>query len=245
MQQIDFLPAKCRQRYARRRSTPWQMLLIAGAVATLVAAALSQAHRRSRAREALDEVTPQYELAVAQNAQLAQIQAELKTAQTHAELLTYLRHPWPRTQLLWGMMSRLPDEITLEELQITQEASPGGAPDQPRSRAQRKAEAEQLAGLSPAARDLKRLRDQHDGMQTVVLVSGVTTDSAAVHRYLGVLASDGLFAKAELDSSESVEGNLAGAEQFHARLVVRAGYGQPDGPTRAAENTIAQTGRSR
>ncbi len=240
MQQIDFLPAQYRQRYARRQAQPWQILVVVTVVAVMAAAAVSQSSRRSRVRRELDAVAPKYDLAVSRNAQLAKIQAELETARTRAELFTYLRHPWPRTQLLAAMLAPLPDEITLGHLQITRELPRDQSPNRRRSRAQRKEEEDQLANLPPAARDLKRLRDECDKMETVVLISGVTTDGAAVHRYLGELAKTSLFCKAELDSSESVQGDRPGTEQFHARLVVRWGYGQPGGPTGPEENSLAQ-----
>ena len=79
-----------------------------------------------------------------------------------AELYTYLRHPWPRTQLFSALLRPLPEEITFLQVQIFRQPAAGGkagnilpnagqAGNLPRDT---KAEEEKLKLLPAAGRDL-------------------------------------------------------------------------------------------
>jgi len=232
MQNIDFLPDQYRRKHMERQSQPWHIVVMGAFAALLVVAILTQRHYRHKAEQELAAVLPQYELAMSQSCQLGEISSELQAATTTAELFTYLRHPWPRTQLLARLLAPLPDEITFEKLQIDRELPASSTPIRRRSFSE--AEESELAALSPAARDLKRLRDRFDNMETVVRISGTTGESSAVHRYLSALGDAPLFSEAELDRMESLDrGDLnsrGDSLQFEAALVVRPGYGQAGGP---------------
>ena len=65
------------------------------------------------------------------------------------------------------------------------------------------------------------------------VLSGRTTDPAALHRYLGELHRCSLFPKVELDKLESVAPGTNvpdGTMTFTTIVEVRAGYGQAGGP---------------
>jgi hypothetical protein len=243
MQEIDFLPVQYRQKRVQRRSQPWRIVVVASFAVLLATAVLSQQTRKRQVEKELAVVMPQYDLAVGQNRKLAELQAQLTTARNAASLFTYLRHPWPRTQLLDALLAPLPEEITFEKLQITGEAPQSRLSPGRYARLSDEAEAGQVDKLPPAASDLKRLRDEFDATTVVVLISGVAWDSAALHRYLGELGRARLFSKTELDSLQSPQNDLAGGVVFRARLTVRPGYGQPGGPAGALKSAVAQTAR--
>ncbi|MHC4181635.1 MAG: hypothetical protein ACYSWU_29440 [Planctomycetota bacterium] len=243
MQDIDFLPVQHRQKRVQRRSQPWRIVAVALFIALLATGALSQRARKRRAEKELAAIVPQYELAVGRNRRLAELRAQLDTARNAAELFTYLRHPWPRTQLLAALLAPLPEGITIEQLQITRQTPQDQAPAKRYSRRENEAEDDELAKLPPAARDLRRLRDEFDKATTVVVISGTTGDSGALHRYLGALGRASLFTKAELDSLESAEDGAARTPEFRATLVVRPGYGQPGGPS-GPKRTAARADRA-
>ena len=238
VQDIDFLPAQCRRDHVRRRSQPWRLVVVTTFAVLLAAAAYSQHCRKQRVVEQLAAIAPQYEQVLAQRSQLAQIQSRLLSARTRAELLAYLRYPWPRTQLLATLLPALPDEITLDQLQIIRREPPRPAGVEQLGRAERRAAAEQQQKLPPAARDLEQLRQQCDRAETVVLLSGTTTDIAALHAYLGDLGDTQLIAKAELDSIDRDENEQTTTQQFSATLIVRPGYGLPNGPSGPAEAEV-------
>jgi hypothetical protein len=243
MQDIDFLPAQYRQKYLRRRWQPWRVAVVAAVAALLLAGVFSQRNRKRQAEEELATILRQYDLAVRQNRRLAETWTELHSVRNTAELFTYLRHPWPRTQLLAAVLAPLPEGIDIEELQITHETRRDHALSERRTRADSAGEGAQLKLLPPAVRDLTRLRDEFDKLRTVVLISGTSGDTAALHRYLGELGNASLFSRAELDLLTGAENQPAGTLQYRATLVVRPGYGQPGGPTGPEKGGLAQTGR--
>lgn len=243
MKDIDFLPAQYRQKYVRRQWQPWRVVVAAAVAVLLVAGVFSQRDRKKQAEEELAAILRQYDLAVRQNRRLAETWTELGSVRNTAELFTYLRHPWPRTQLLAAVLAPLPEGISIEELQITHETRQDRTLPERRPRAENVIEGEQLKALPPAVRDLTRLREEFDKVRTVVLISGTTADTAALHRYLGELGGASLFSRAELDSLTAAENQPAGTLQYRATLVVRPGYGQPGGPTGPDKGALAQTGQ--
>ena len=223
---IDFLPAQYHERNAYRQAKPWQIIVVASFLGLVALLTISQNIRRQLVEKELDALAPAYELALSQKQRLSEVQGQLKQSDSRAELITYLRHPWPRSQLLSALLSKLPEEITLQQLQITREleianpasdhAAPAAAPN-----------ADQQKALSPTERDLQSLQGQAEGRQTVVVLIGTTTDSSALHHYLDEMQSNTLFSKAEPGSVSSA-GEPSSAEiEFHAKLVVRPGYGEP------------------
>jgi len=230
MHDVDFLPTQYRQQHLRRRSQPWEAVVALAFFALLVGAGFAQHRQRQWIESDLEAVEPQYQTALKRQQRLSELHKRLTEVRAEAELLAYLRHPWPRTQLLAAVAGPLPDAITLQQVQIRRVA-----PQQPsgerRSRGEAENEEKKLAGLAPAARDLAELREELDGARTVVMLSGITRQSAPVYRYLGELAEHPLIATTELGAIENVEGADEPTLKFEATLLVLPGYGQPGGPT--------------
>lgn len=227
MHDIDFLPAEYRQSHAQKRLQLWRIAVLLGFLALLSAASLVDRQRRQRVLGDMAAIEPLHAQATAQIARLGQLQARLAEARAEADLYTYLRHPWPRTQLLASLLGPLPEEITFEKVVMHREAAERRGPATlPRDG---KTEEQQEARLSPPARDLKRLRAECDSAQTVILLSGLTSDSGALHRYLDEAGRNELFRKAQLRSSESLQTETGSIQRFSATFVVAPGYGQPGG----------------
>jgi hypothetical protein len=246
MHDVDFLPAEYRQRRRRRRDKPWQVIVVIAFSALLAAAAVAQQQERRRLRRELDAVEPAYQSALEQQRRLAELQGRMQRVGAAAELFTYLRHPWPRTQVLEAILEPLPEEVRFEKIRIVAEAAdqrPAGPAAA--SRAQRRAAEDELARLDPAQRDLRLLRDEHDALRTVVRLSGTATDGEALHHYLDRLGNNPVFRRADLETIENLVGAHQGEMRFEATLVVRPGYGQPGGPEPEGDpsRAIAQTPR--
>jgi len=229
MQDIDFLPVEYRQKHIRQRSQPQRFVVVAVFGALIGSAALSQYRYQQCTEAQLNAITPQYDAAIVQKSNLADQQANLQTSREVARLFTYLRHPWPRTQLLAELLAPLPDEVTLHQLQIMRETAPNRRIER-RAREQQFSGQEQADAPPPAVRDLQRLREEFDNTTTIVRISGTTSNSVALHRYLGTLGHSRLFVEAELESTETIEGKATRTEEFQAKVTVRPGYGQPGGP---------------
>ncbi len=230
MQDIDFLPVEYRQRRTRCMQQRLRNVATGLVGIVAVAAACYQQLAVRQATRKLTEVMPRYESALKQTEKLGRLQSELEAARVDAELFTYLRHPWPKTQIIHALVTALPEEIRFTRLEICR---------QPQAM-QRHSDANPLAALSsqagasalqpPAALDLTRLRQQFDSAQTIVSVEGTTSESSALHDYLSALNRSGLFTRADLESLEADRRAEQAVLRFQATLVVRPGYGLPGGP---------------
>ncbi len=229
MQQIDFLPRRFHEQVAARRARIWRVTLLVSFGLVVCLAGTGQYLFYRSAKADLEGVFSQHAAAVDKAAKLAQLQRDLDEARQFAALYTYLQHPWPRSQLLAAVTRNLPASVTITELSVSDEIQPalaaGGAAQVP-------AAAEQETPDQAARRDLHALRGRHDTTRCVVQLTGVTTDAAALHLFVMVLGNSSLFAEAKLDSLEAIRGGKdRHISRFLVQLVVRPGYGQPDGPS--------------
>ncbi len=249
MNDIDFLPSEYREKHERRQSQPWQAFVAVAIVGLVVTAAVVQHYRRQFVKCDLAMITPVYDSAVEQQNRLANAQKQLEAAKANAELYTYLRNPWPRSQLLAALIAPLPDSITLQEIQILREPAPvapapGTPPEPAKAPTDAKAEADRIKALPPAARDLMNLSNKLNPMQTTIVLVGTANEIAPLHRYIGDLDAKEIFEKAELDCINRIDNDkLGGGLHFRAILTVQPGYGQPGGPTQPMKETVAQTKR--
>ena len=223
IKQIDFLPAKYREVEAQRHSQWWRVLvlvLFGGAVCATKVGQIFQ-HRQMQAQ--LDDATVHFNAAQTESQRLLRAQQAIAGERTTAELLTYLRHSWPRSQLLASISEPLPDEVTIDRIRLLREViriDPALAPAPANGAA--------VADTRlPVERDLARLRDETDQSRVVIILDGATRDDASLHAYLARLARDPLLAENELLSLERDNAQL----RFSVRVEVRPGYGQRRGPT--------------
>lgn len=250
MKNVDFLPACYREKSAHRKTQAWRGIVVAAFAALLAAGWLGQLEIRSLVQTQLDDVRRQYDHVTEQGKKIAALQNELREARAEAELLTYLRHPWPRTQLLAAIAAPLTDAITLRKLTLHQDeavASPFGglAANNMAAPAGSAADAKAAeAALPSAERTLKKLRAALDEAPLTVTLEGVSRDSASLHVYIGKLAESDWFSEAELRSVDRLANEEQAALRFVARLVVRPGYGHPKHPPLKPELAGAQASLS-
>jgi len=240
--EIDFLPAKYREERTLRQTQGWRYGVLGLFVLLLCAALGLQQRTRFRLQAELAALTPQYEQAQGRTAELGILQAELNQARRRAELVAYLHHPWPRTQVLAAILEPLPSVITLTELTAILEVEPGRGARLQRAGAspgEKGSDKTELERLQPAEVDLRRLREEYDGKSLTITVSGTTSDVGLLYSYLSSIGAHPIVAKAELRSLQS-EGAAAGTSTFSAKIVIRPGYGQPAGP-RPAEPSSGDT----
>ncbi len=243
MYQIDFLPEEYRHRRAACRQQWYRMLVLAMAAGVLVLASFIQHFRKVYLQEQLDLIEPVHSALNAQNQYLNTLQKHLQSARSMAELLCYLEHPWPRTQIVAQLFEPLPHPLMLQQLAIDRQTPENQSPQRPLSRSEQEAEKTRLTAMLPPARDLHRLRQECDPVQTVVRLTGFTLDVEALHHYLAALEKVDLFTKVQLLNLERT-GDQEGL-RFQVKLVVRPGYGQAGGPkpTQTASRS-AETPRS-
>lgn len=242
MHDIDFLPPEYRKQHAIRHTYAWRVVAMAALAAVLTMAVFVQRHRYCQAVKRHAVIAVEFDSVAAKSKELARLRSEWESARNDAELFTYLRHPWPRTQILGAIMAPLPEAITLKRVEVR--------PDAPRrqtivvriSRAEQEAADKAEAKLPPAARDLHALRGEVDSTQTTVVLSGTTRRVDLLHQYLAALGQSSLFAKVDLDSIETAKdgpdasGKDGGVMRFDATVVVRPGHGQPTSPVKPDQN---------
>jgi hypothetical protein len=168
----------------------------------------------------------QFQEAVSLQATQEQLQARLANSSEAADLYLYLQHPWPRTQVLRTVESCLPPGMSLTDIQIVYEATAAGpALD----------EAE-LKKLSPARRDLARLRRESDHRIAVVKIAGATGDDSQVYHFAHRLGQLPPLATVKLESAENQDKDLLQQTGFRLRGMLKPGYFQPGGP----QKTLAE-----
>ncbi|MEX2025811.1 MAG: hypothetical protein WEH44_00900, partial [Pirellulaceae bacterium] len=230
MKNIDFLPEIYTQNRVQRRAQAWWCLVAAAFAVIVLLAASTQWMIRHELEQELAELEPKYAEALKRQLQLQAVRQETERAEDVADLYAYLSHPWPRSQLLAGVIRPLPASVRLTEITITHEALPAGPPLTPTSSSS--SGTKELP--SPAGADLAALRTECDGRQTILSVVGTATTLSELHDYVDQLGKSPLIAAAHLKGVETAAaGSSAGEARFHLYVAVRPGYGQVGGPSLA------------
>jgi Tfp pilus assembly protein PilN len=234
MKDIDFLPIRYRERTALRRARVWRFVML-GCLAGFVAiVSLAQLAIRRPVERQLATVAALYPTAVMVTAQADQLQKDLNDLESFATLYTYLRHPWPVSQMLRALTDSLPESIVLTEVTLDRQptaslsaAPPAGQPVTPPA-----------TPAEAAKRDLDRLRNSQDSLTPTLHVTGIAADARKLNAYVTSLASSSLFVTARLESLEAVTSptGISGS-RFEVRLQLRPGFGQPQGPTEPLRET--------
>lgn len=226
MQDIDFLPADFKRRRTRRHGRSWQAITLAAAAGIVAVVAMAQSRTLRQIQQQVAQTEPERQLLDARQTQLDDLRQKLADAEARADLLAYLDHPWPKTQLLAATLHQLPDAVVCNSILLTRDAKRS----QPASRAAGGASEEDAASLRPATRDLRKLEEECDHAVTAIVLKGVTSDGIELHRYLDSLNREPLVDKVKLHSLEASDGESDAKFRFEARLTVRPGFGLPDGP---------------
>jgi hypothetical protein len=228
MHGIDFLPAQYRERDLHRKNRWSRVAVVLAFVGVFVAGWYGMRLNRNRVERALAAARQEYESATMQATELAMLSAQSQALRSQADLVVYLRHPWSRARLVRDVLAPLPEAMSLQELRISRSADVQGRPASERVRPAREQEMPK-AEMHPAESDLGELRREIDGRPPSVLLTGLTTDHAVLHRYLAELSQLDLITHVELLGIDPQESNSAGY-RFRVRLTILPGYGQVGGP---------------
>jgi Tfp pilus assembly protein PilN len=240
MNSVDFLPNDYRRRAANRRSHVWLFiaLIIYGGVVGVVAT--HQLLAQGAAKQQYDRVEVPFVQAQLANTRFAELKSQLAETNGQADLHTYLRHPWPRTRVLAALIEHLPPEVSLTEVTMRREEREHRENRAVPPRSNIAKEDEDTSKKPDARQSLKRLREEIDATRTLICVRGVTSDNSALHRCIRALGESRLFAKADLESLDSMEDDTApGTASFEMCVELAPGYGQTDGPAEGPSESIA------
>ena len=220
---IDFLPEKYRQATKRRQTSYWRAVVVVlfGAVFAATAGGVFIVERKVQSEYVI--VAAKHAAASEADLRLKQKEAKLAELQSYADLITFLRHPWPRSRIVHELLVVLPEGVTIEKLRILSEPKTVAVSEAP-------AETGEAAAKNVGA-DLATLRDAAIAADLVVRLEGMTDDQPALHGYLQRLVGPGFFINAEVEQIESVRTGNVRMSKFTARVVVRPGWGMPGGPS--------------
>lgn len=228
---IDFLPESYRLQHSERRSLAGRLIVVGCAIALIAAASWSQWHARRQIANELARAEGHYEQAAMQSDGLLSLQSQLDAAKARAELLTYLRHPWPTTRVLAVLFEPLPESATLESVSLRRQRASGSAATRRDPLPGETPETAAPTSPAEASRNvLRELRQQYDERLTTVSLAGRTLDSAELHEYLAELDRLAMVARAQLRSLESVDAGGGEAFRFSVDVELVPGYGQQGGP---------------
>lgn len=254
MKTVDFLPTRYHENDVRRKATAWRYMLLLTFGGAILAATFGQLAVKRSVQVSLDELRSQHREAAAIKETATQLEGELLQTEEIAALYTYLRHPWPRSQLLAQVTRSLPETVVIGELEISRRVDSAGTNT---GRPTPPVLDNNTSGASPAKQDLQGLRDANDDKPTVLFITGTASDPVALNHYVAALGLVPLFESAKLTSLEAI--NVPGEEpsgavetvervvsQFEVVIRVRPGYGVSGGPTApmpAAEQVAQHTAR--
>jgi len=210
MKNIDFLPPRYRERHRQRQAFAWEIVVVAFFGLLIAAGVVWQLSQRWRIGNRLAALKESFQQAVEMQTMQQQLQAKLSTSSEAAELYLYLEHPWPRTQVLRAMESCLPEGMFLTDIHIEYEA--------------------ELQKLSPARRDMARLRRESDRRVAVVKIAGATSDASQIYQFADRLGQLPPLATVKLESAENRPSNALQQTSFRLRGVLKPGYFQAGGP---------------
>ncbi len=224
MKNIDFLPERYQERALKRKAAIWQYALLLGFGGLLLAATIGQFAIKHSLRTSLAELKQSRIDTNLKRGAVELLKQELGSTEEEAALYTYLRHPWPRTQLLAKITELLPESVVLEGIEIF-----GQHPNA--SSSAFKEEGDGAKGATPAAKDLAQLRSDLDATQLVVRVRGTVEDPAKLNEYVEQLSRVALFRAVSLNSLQSkASPDATPRSAFELKVTVRPGHGQPEGP---------------
>lgn len=240
MQTIDFLPEHYRERRKQRRVRWWWALIVCMFGGVVAVTASLQWLNIQRIKKELQQLETQCAAFRQLDQQLLEIETKVSALSHSANLYTFLKHPWPRTQILAAIATPLPKELQLSSIRITESlvAKPI-KPTSPESQV-----AEPPPPPHPAVADLRQLHDAHESQRLVVAVEGSAKEVEALHSYLESLARHPLIAEAQLNSMETRKFESHSLVVFQLQLTITAGHGLSDGPAGAlspAPNPPAET----
>ncbi|QDU75068.1 hypothetical protein Pan97_20890 [Bremerella volcania] len=217
--EIEFLPKKYREKRKSHNFQISRLLLIVGIVAGMSAVLLYQLaslHSVNLQVAALDQ---QHEKVMQLMQEVDRRRNEVAVKRHHAKLLTFLDHPYPKSQVIAAIANPLPTEITITRLQVTVEqiAAANAKPASEKGKAVPKGH--------PMELDLKVLIDEAKSRRCTVEVEGTTDDTSCLYTFLASLHQAEIIESAKIESIDPQQ-KTDGSEfsHFTAHVKIKRAY---------------------
>lgn len=225
MQTIDFLPEQYRERRKQRRVRYWWALVVCLFGGVVIATGSLQWLSVLRIKHELSRLEQQVVTFRQLDQNLLDIESKVAAVSHSANLYTFLKHPWPRTQILAAVVQPLPQEMELTSIRIAESLIAKGP--QPAAVAEG---TEPPPPAHPAVADLQQLHNTHEAQRVVVMIEGTAQEVEHLHYYLDALGRHALVAEARLNSMETRKYETHSLVVFQLQLTIKSGHGLSDGP---------------
>lgn len=226
---IEFLPKKYQEQRVRRGWNLSRLMVFASLLVVMLAVSGTQLLQLQNARMRCAVLTAPHDDVIKQRRQVALNQGKLVGLQDQARLLTFLGHPYPKSQVLAAVTNPLPRYVRITSLRIDR-------PTRPRDDyAKNEADDERGPG-SPFLQDLKAMVEECRMHNIVVKIEGTTSDSGLLYAYLAELHTHPLVEAAMIESIDP-ERLADGTEQSRFTAVVNIDRGYLDRFAPRAERT--------
>lgn len=235
MQTIDFLPEHYRERRKQRRVRYWWALVVCLFGGVVVATGSLQWLSVLKIKHELARLETQVATFRQLDQQLLDIETRAASISHSANLYTFLKHPWPRTQILAAVVQPLPKEIELTSIRISESLIAKAQKPVPTP----EAGAEAPPPVHPAVADLQQLHNAQEAQRVVVMIEGTAQEVEHLHNYLDALGRHALVAEARLNSMETRKFDSYSLVVFQVQLTIKSGHGLSDGPTGPLSPTVA------
>lgn len=234
MKRIEFLPESYRRRHLQQQARTWEIGVIGMFALVIALSAAFQGFQRARivSREKAAIAMNQAATSIEQEHQ--RLSSEVAKLADVAELVTYLEHPWPRTQILNAVSENLPDEVRIVELHLSRQTSTGVPIALAESSEDKR---------SAAKKDLDQLRAEFDRSESILSLAGETFAASRVYELAQRLGKSPLFASVRIESVGNQRDEQSRKVEFRIRASIKPGHGQQGGST-TSDSVVAQGART-
>lgn len=242
MKTIEFLPPEYRHKQALHRAKLWWLTIAVLFGTGISLTAITQYGLRLQLQRQVAQFDQEFQIANIRRAELEATQKRLQDADHEVALYTYLRHPWPKSQILAAIVAPLPSGIRLTEFHTSQEVGVPGTTSNV-SATTVSVDANTAAVGNSFELDMKALRAASDSHPLYLTIQGTATTSDELHSYVAQLHNHRLFSKVDLQSVETLRISTGPVlMQFQVRVKLLPGLGQPGGPHEQLTSPIDEPG---
>lgn len=214
--EIEFLPKKFRERRSRKSINVSRWLVAVVLIAALAVVTLYQLADLHSLNVRLAELDRSHGEVSQLMQQLELKRAEVAAKRQHANLLTFLHYPYPKSQVIATVTNPLPSQITLTRIQITSDvASPSSS-----NKAAENESAQQTSG-PPMQADFTELLKQQRSKRCMVELEGTTEDSSCLYNFVADLHQAEIVDSATLetiDPQKSPDGREISTFTVHVKI---------------------------
>jgi len=214
---IDFLPADFYAERRRRSVRRGRWMIAAAFLALTVLGFAGNRLQGSRLQAELDQLTPQVAGVVKVRNSLSQLTQQIQHLEQHADVSSRLRFRPLTTRLLASVTAAIPENLTLQELEIRRE-QPIAALTSPN----RNAKQENDDVKTPEQSDLDRLVAEQS--RQILTLRGFAPNDATVSEYLVRLRRTEVFDDVTLLYTDHADREGVELRTFSVRLRVRPAW---------------------